>query len=151
METIEIYYRFVVNSLLHGQFLVDMYALDPKAKMTLSYDHEYVANTQTFSVTMLSQVAILQKLKYGDCLAGSKRPPPPPKEETEKDYKYFKKKMFEMEEQKYIDSSYWITEKLIEIEKLKDIKNFHMLKARKSNNNIKYKIDFYSPLDDDSL
>jgi hypothetical protein len=76
MAQIEIAYRFIPDTLLYVQFIVDMFTLDPKATIVESYEYEWVKDTQAYTVTMDAEVAILQKLKYGDCLAGPKKPKP---------------------------------------------------------------------------
>jgi len=73
MEKIEIFYRLKNNSQLHGQFLVDMYQLDPDATMEKNFEFSHFTETCVYGVTMNADVAMLQKLKYSDCLAGEKK------------------------------------------------------------------------------
>jgi hypothetical protein len=101
MAQIEIAYRLIPDTLLHGQFLVDMYTLDPEARIVKSYEYEWVKDTQVYEVWMEREVAILQKLKYGDCLAGTKKPKPTPEEKEEQEKmklaKYKMKKFYDLE------------------------------------------------------
>ena len=125
MAQIEIAYRLIPDTLLYGQFIVDMFTLDPKATIVKNYEYEWVKDTQAYVVTMDAEVAILQKLKYGDCLAGAKKPKPTPedKEEMEKEkFKLikYKKNIWDIED----DYSWIMKEKIrsfehAELEKMK--------------------------------
>ena len=94
MEKIEIFYRLKNNSQLHGQFLVDMYQLDPDATMEKNFDFSHITETCVYGVKMNADVAILQKLKYSDCLAGEKKARLTPEERELDETSTFIKKVY---------------------------------------------------------
>jgi hypothetical protein len=75
MDKMTFDFAFIEHSLLHGEFLCEVYQSCPGIKIEdVKKQHEWKANTVFLSVSVPEDIATILKLRFGHCIV--MRPPP---------------------------------------------------------------------------